>query len=106
MSNNQFGLNINVIKSYNPINKFKLKTDKKKQLMRKPLPFNMNFWKNNNPLSLPRSDQSREYLINKSNKPPIVLTRPFNKKVILFISIISIDYILDSIKCKNCLIAD
>ena len=82
MNNNQFGLNINVIKSYNQINK--PKTDKKKQLMRKPLPFNMNFWKDNNNLPLPRNDQNREYLINKNNHSPIKLTHPFNKKVIRF----------------------
>ena len=82
MKNNQFGLNINVFKSQSNI--IKPKSNKQKQLTRKPLPFNMNFWKNNNPLSLPRSDQSREYLINKSNKPPLILTRPFNKKVIRF----------------------
>ena len=85
MKNNQFGLNglnINVIKNQPKIQK--PKSNKQKQLMRKPLPFNMNFWKNDNPLSLPRSDQNREYLINKSNKSPLILTRPFNKKVIRF----------------------
>ena len=75
-------LNINVIKNQPKIQK--PKSNKQKQLMPKPLPFNMNFWKNNNPLSLPSSDQNREYLINKSNKSPLILTRPFNKKVIRF----------------------
>ena len=82
MNNNQFGLNINSLINVNKV--FKPKTDKKKQLMRKPLPFNMNFWKSNNDLPLPRSDQNREFLINKSNKPAIVLSHPFNKKVIRF----------------------
>ena len=82
MKNNQFGLNINSLLNSNKI--INQKTGKKKQLMRKPLPFNMNFWKNNNDLPLPRSDQNREILINKSNKPPIVLSHPFNKKVIRF----------------------
>ena len=81
MQNNQFGLKINVLQNFKII---KPKSDKKKQLMRKPLPFNMNFWKSNNDLPLPRSDQNRELLINKSNKPPIILSRPFDKKVIRF----------------------
>jgi hypothetical protein len=82
MENNKFGLNINVLK--NPSQIIKPKQDKKKQLMRKPLPFNMNFWKSNNDLPLPRNDQNREYLINKSNKSPLILNHPFNKKVIRF----------------------
>lgn len=82
MENNKFGLNINVLK--NPSQIIKLKQDKRKQLMRKPLPFNMNFWKSNNDLPLPRNDQNREYLINKSNKSPLILNHPFNKKVIRF----------------------
>ena len=82
MENNKFGLNINVLK--NPSQIIKSKQDKRKQLMRKPLPFNMNFWKNNNDLPLPRNDQNREYLINKSNKSPLILNHPFNKKVIRF----------------------
>ena len=82
MENNKFGLNINVLK--NPSQIIKPKQDKRKQLMRKPLPFNMNFWKNNNDLPLPRNDQNREYLINKSNKSPLILNHPFNKKVIRF----------------------
>ena len=82
MENNKFGLNINVLK--NPSQIIKLKQDKRKQLMRKPLPFNMNFWKNNNDLPLPRNEQNREYLINKSNKSPLILNHPFNKKVIRF----------------------
>ena len=82
MENNKFGLNINVLK--NPSQIIKPKQDKRKQLMRKPLPFNMNFWKSNNDLPLPRSDQNREYLINKSNKSPLILNHPFNKKVIRF----------------------
>ena len=81
MQNNQFGLKINVLQNFKII---KPKNDKKKQLIRKPLPFNMNFWKSNNDLPLPRSDQNREFLINKSNKPPIILSRPFDKKVIRF----------------------
>ena len=79
MDNNKFGLNINVLK--NPSQIIKPKQDKRKQLMRKPLPFNMNFWKSNNDLPLPRNDQNREYLINKSNKSPLILNHPFNKKV-------------------------
>ena len=79
-NSNQYGLNI--LKNSKIINK--LKTGKKKELMRKPLNFNMNFWKSNNDLPLPRSDQNREYLINKSNKPALILNRPFNKKVIRF----------------------
>ena len=82
MENNKFGLNINVLK--NPSQIIKPKQDKRKQLMRKPLPFNMNFWKSNNDLPLPRNDQNREYLINKSNKSPLILNHPFNKKVIRF----------------------
>ena len=82
MENNKFGLNINVLK--NPSLIIKPKQDKRKQLMRKPLPFNMNFWKSNNDLPLPRNDQNREYLINKSNKSPLILNHPFNKKVIRF----------------------
>lgn len=82
MENNKFGLNINVLK--NPSQIIKSKQDKRKQLMRKPLPFNMNFWKSNNDLPLPRNDQNREYLINKSNKSPLILNHPFNKKVIRF----------------------
>ena len=82
IKSNQFGLNINSLKNSSIINK--PKSDKKKQLMRKPLDFNMNFWKSNNDLPLPRSDQNREYLINKSNKPALILNRPFNKKVIRF----------------------
>ena len=82
MENNKFGLNINVLK--NPSQIIKQKQDKRKQLMRKPLPFNMNFWKSNNNLPLPRNDQNREYLINKSNKSPLILNHPFNKKVIRF----------------------
>ena len=82
MENNKFGLNINVLK--NPSQIIKPKQDKKKQLMRKPLPFNMNFWKSNNDLPVPRNDQNREYLINKSNKSPLILNHPFNKKVIRF----------------------
>ena len=82
MENNKFGLNINVLK--NPSQIIKQKQDKRKQLMRKPLPFNMNFWKSNNDLPLPRNDQNREYLINKSNKSPLILNHPFNKKVIRF----------------------
>ena len=82
MENNKFGLNINVLK--NPLQIIKPKQDKRKQLMRKPLPFNMNFWKSNNDLPLPRNDQNREYLINKSNKSPLILNHPFNKKVIRF----------------------
>ena len=82
MENNKFGLNINVLKNSSQI--IKPKQDKRKQLMRKPLPFNMNFWKSNNDLPLPRNDQNREYLINKSNKSPLILNHPFNKKVIRF----------------------
>ena len=82
MENNKFGLNINVLKNQSQI--IKPKQDKRKQLMRKPLPFNMNFWKSNNDLPLPRNDQNREYLINKSNKSPLILNHPFNKKVIRF----------------------
>ena len=82
MENNKFGQNINVLK--NPSQIIKQKQDKRKQLMRKPLPFNMNFWKSNNNLPLPRNDQNREYLINKSNKSPLILNHPFNKKVIRF----------------------
>ena len=82
MENNKFGLNINVLK--NPSQIIKPKQDKRKQLMRKPLPFNMNFWKSNNDLPVPRNDQNREYLINKSNKSPLILNHPFNKKVIRF----------------------
>ena len=82
MENNKFGLNINVLK--NPSQIIKPKQDKRKQLMRKPLPFNMNFWKSNNDLPLPRNDQNREYLINKSSKSPLILNHPFNKKVIRF----------------------
>jgi hypothetical protein len=82
MENNKFGLNINVLK--NPSQIIKPQQDKRKQLMRKPLPFNMNFWKSNNDLPLPRNDQNREYLINKSNKSPLILNHPFNKKVIRF----------------------
>jgi hypothetical protein len=82
MENNKFGLNINILK--NPSQIIKPKQDKRKQLMRKPLPFNMNFWKSNNDLPLPRNDQNREYLINKSNKSPLILNHPFNKKVIRF----------------------
>ena len=82
MENNKFGLNINVLK--NPSQIIKLKQDKRKQLMRKPLPFNMKFWKSNNDLPLPRNDQNREYLINISNKSPLILNHPFNKKVIRF----------------------
>lgn len=82
MENNKFGLNINVLK--NPSQIIKPKQDKRKQLVRKPLPFNMNFWKSNNDLPLPRNDQNREYLINKSNKSPLILNHPFNKKVIRF----------------------
>ena len=82
MENNKFGLNINVLK--NPSQIIKPKQDKRKQLKRKPLPFNMNFWKSNNDLPLPRNDQNREYLINKSNKSPLILNHPFNKKVIRF----------------------
>ena len=82
MENNKFGLNINVLK--NPSQIIKSKQDKRKQLMRKPLPFNMNFWKSNNDLPLPRNDKNREYLINKSNKSPLILNHPFNKKVIRF----------------------
>ena len=82
MENNKFGININVLK--NPSQIIKPKQDKRKQLMRKPLPFNMNFWKSNNDLPLPRNDQNREYLINKSNKSPLILNHPFNKKVIRF----------------------
>jgi hypothetical protein len=79
-NSNQYGLNI--LKNSKIINK--LKTGKKKELMRKPLNFNMNFWKSNNDLPLPRNDQNREYLINKSNKSPLILNHPFNKKVIRF----------------------
>ena len=82
MENNKFGLNINVLKNQSQI--IKPKQDKRKQLMRKPLPFNMNFWKSNNDLPVPRNDQNREYLINKSNKSPLILNHPFNKKVIRF----------------------
>ena len=82
MENNKFGLNINVLK--NPSQIIKSKQDKRKQLMRKQLTFNMNFWKSNNDLPLPRNDQNREYLINKSNKSPLILNHPFNKKVIRF----------------------
>lgn len=59
------------------------KSGKRIQMMRKPLPFNMNFWKNNGS-PLPNSDQNRENLINKNHHSPIVLNRPFNKEVIRF----------------------
>ena len=59
------------------------KSGKRIQMMRKPLPFNMNFWKNNGS-PLPNSDQNRENLINQYHHSPIILNRPFNKEVIRF----------------------
>ena len=59
------------------------KSGKRIQMMRKPLPFNMNFWKNNGS-PLPNSDQNRENLINKYHHSPIILSRPFKKEVIRF----------------------
>jgi len=82
MKNNPLGFNINVLK--NPTKIIKTNQEKKNQLTRKPLPFNMEFWKKNNSLSLPRNDQNREYLLNKSSNSPLILSRPFNKKVIRF----------------------
>ena len=62
-----------------------IKTGKKEQMMRKPLPFNMNFWKKDKiESSLPNCDQNREMLINKYHQSPIVLNRPFKKEVIRF----------------------
>jgi len=59
------------------------KSGKRLQMMRKPLPFNMNFWKNNGS-PLPNSDQNRENIINKYHHSPIILNRPFKKQVIRF----------------------
>ena len=60
-----------------------VKTGKKSEMMRKPLPFNMNFWKNNNNI-LPNCDKNREKIINASKHSPIILNRPFKKEVIRF----------------------
>ena len=67
----------------NPLKNSGTKPGKRIQMMRKPLPFNMNFWKNNGS-PLPNSDQNREKIINQNHHSPIILNRPFNKEVIRF----------------------
>ena len=75
---------MNNIKSINNRSKISgIKSGKREQMMRKPLPFNMNFWKKNGSI-LPNSDQNREILINKYHQSPIILNRPFKKEVIRF----------------------
>ena len=75
---------MNNIKSINNRrNNSGIKSGKREQMMRKPLPFNMNFWKKNGSV-LPNSDQNRELLINKYHHSPIILNRPFKKEVIRF----------------------
>ena len=59
------------------------KSGKRIQMMRKPLPFNMNFWKNSGS-ALPNSDKNREKIINQYHHSPIILNRPFKKEVIRF----------------------
>ena len=84
--NNKPLLKINSLKELGIKNKKKnngAKSGKKLQMMRKPLPFNMNFWKNNDS-PLPNSDQNRENIINKYHHSPIILNRPFKKQVIRF----------------------
>ena len=74
--------NLKVI-GFNPRKNNGAKSGKRIQMMRKPLPFNMNFWKNNGS-PLPNSDQNRENIINKYHHSPIILSRPFKKEVIRF----------------------
>ena len=74
--------NLKVI-GINPRKNNGAKSGKRIQMMRKPLPFNMNFWKNNGS-PLPNSDQNRENIINKYHHSPIILSRPFKKEVIRF----------------------
>ena len=66
-----------------PLKNSGTKPGKRIQMMRKPLPFNMNFWKKNGS-PLPNSDQNREKIINQNHHSPIILNRPFNKEVIRF----------------------
>ena len=67
----------------NPKKNSGVKSGKRIQMMRKPLPFNMQFWKKNGS-SLPNSDQNRENIINKYHHSPIILNKPFKKEVIRF----------------------
>ena len=62
----------------NPKKNSGVKSGKRIQMMRKPLPFNMQFWKKNGS-SLPNSDQNRENIINKYHHSPIILNKPFKR---------------------------
>ena len=75
--------NLNALGLNNQRKKSGAKSGKRLQMMRKPLPFNMNFWKNNGS-PLPNSDQNREKIINQYHHSPIILNRPFKKEVIRF----------------------
>ena len=76
-------LKMNNLKVIGINNKRKAKSGKRIQMMRKPLPFNMNFWKNNGS-PLQKSDQNREKMINQNHHSPIILNRLFNKEVVRF----------------------
>jgi len=81
---NNLSLKMNNFKSIiNPKKNSGVKSGKRIQMMRKPLPFNMQFWKKNGS-SLPNSDQNRENLINQNHHSPIILNKPFKKEVIRF----------------------